>query len=286
MNEIVTFIKDNLLQNESVINLVAEGMMAAFFLRFKTHTKEFEKIKAGKLDEAIEDMLKDGYVTYADLYKTRNFLKIAKKADDYYKKRNHSEILGNKKIDIDWLFKLYYEGGSVSDDDLQEIWGRIFSEEINEIGSISKRTLVVLSNLSKNEAQIFKGLLKYVLECDDLSCRGERRDYFIPASGDLLERYNIRFSDILLMSSAGLIICDTFLQVQIKASKKSPGKIYRKDEIVIEVKDENENEKLHSIGAFLLTEAGIELYRVLFDEEENIREDINDYLDDCRKFFH
>ena len=282
MNEIVTFIKDNLLQSESVMKLVVEGMMAAFFLRFNTRTKEFEKIKAGKFDEALEGMLKDGYLTYADLYKTRNFLKIAEMADDYYKRKGYPEVLNNRGIDIDWLYKFYNEAGSISDEDLQSIWGKIFSEEINEMGSISKRTLIVLTNLSKNEARIFKGLLKYVLECDDLSAGGERRDFFIPANGDLLDRYNIRFSDILLMSSAGLVICDTLLQVQIKTSKDSSGKIFRKDEMVIEV--ESKKEEIRGIGAFLLTEAGSELYRVLFDDEDN-KDEVDDYLNYCRKIY-
>lgn len=59
-------------------------------------------MKAGKYSEALDDLLENGKITYFELYKCQNFLKIAKIADEYHQEKQEEE---SKFFDFDWFMR-------------------------------------------------------------------------------------------------------------------------------------------------------------------------------------
>jgi len=59
------------------------------------------------------------------------------------------------KMDNDWIADFFERCRIVSDEDMQTLWSKILAGEANQPGSYSKRTLAVMSLLSKDEAEMF-----------------------------------------------------------------------------------------------------------------------------------
>ena len=89
-----------------MISAITGSVLTAYFMRGNTATAEFEKIKAGRFNEVTETLLHSGKMTYQEYYKTNNFLKIAKKADQYYAEV-HREKPPEQQRDFDWFARFY-----------------------------------------------------------------------------------------------------------------------------------------------------------------------------------
>ena len=64
--EIITFLTNNMGTITSAVGPVIGAVFTAIFLRNNTATKEFEKIKAGRLGEVAEELLTTGKMTYTE----------------------------------------------------------------------------------------------------------------------------------------------------------------------------------------------------------------------------
>lgn len=67
------------------------------------------------------------------------------------------------KINPDWFTRWRREASAVSNEDLQNMWGRILAEEIQKAGTISLRTLDILKNITADEAKLFVQLSTFVV---------------------------------------------------------------------------------------------------------------------------
>ena len=135
----------------SVISAISASIITAMFLRHNTAVTEFEKIKAGRFNEALEDLLKSRKMTYTELYKANNFLAIAKKADDI--SVTNTGVIDAKQYDFDWFIRFYEATGCISDEEVQQLWAKLLSNEVNSPGHYSLKTIDVLRNLSKQDAE-------------------------------------------------------------------------------------------------------------------------------------
>jgi len=96
-------------------------------------------------------------LVYQELTKQENIEDIAEKSIKYLE-QNVSDI----PVDKDWRTRFFNKAQDISNEDLQEIWAKILADEVSNPGMISLRTLDVLSNLSKADANIFQNA------CSDL----------------------------------------------------------------------------------------------------------------------
>jgi Protein of unknown function (DUF2806) len=58
-------------------------------------------------------------------------------------------------MEDDWIANFFEKCRIVSDADMQILWSKVLAGEANEPGSYSKRTLAILSLLTKEEAELF-----------------------------------------------------------------------------------------------------------------------------------
>ena len=71
----------------------------------------------------------------------------------------YEELLGDapispEPVDEDWITRFFNKASDISTDEMQVIWGKVLAGEIKQPGSYSLRTLDILSNLSKKEANV------------------------------------------------------------------------------------------------------------------------------------
>jgi uncharacterized repeat protein (TIGR03899 family) len=136
---------------------------------------------------------------------------------------NTAEILKDEPavsaipIDEDWKTRFFKIVEDVSDDEMQIIWARILAGEIKEPKSFSLRTLELLKNLTKHEAEIFTKFAELRLKSEDhhFILNGKEDEFLKMEMG-------IRFMDILLMTELGLIASEDILEFSFEALQDSP----------------------------------------------------------------
>lgn len=140
-----------------IVTVLAKGIFATIFCRKNTEAVEFEKLKIAKLGEIAQTLLDNKLITYTEFYKASNFEGIAVIADKYIQDKPTDDTI--HKFDFDWFIKFYDAVGTVSNEEMQEIWAKLLASEINAPKSISYKTIELLKNMSSKEARLLEKLL-------------------------------------------------------------------------------------------------------------------------------
>ena len=159
------------------VSLIIGSIITAVFLRRNTQAQEFEKFA-----EVANDLLESGKMTLTEYYKTKNFLKIAEMADSMVQEKRNNSI--DKQYSFDWFIRYYEASGNISDKEMQVLWAKILAGEIENPSSYSLRTLDVLRNMSKEEAECF-------VKICNASIKTESEKSVIPADQDYLSKNGI-----------------------------------------------------------------------------------------------
>lgn len=154
-----------------VVQSVISSLITTVFVRRGENTKLVAALKTKKFENVIEELLKTGGPSYVELYKCKNFLEIAKRADEMMAVRcmDNKESVQDKcneqgEFSFDWLMRFFDAVGNISNEDLQNLWGKVLAGEIVRPNTCSLRTLDMIRNMSPGEAKIFSVLSRYVMQ--------------------------------------------------------------------------------------------------------------------------
>lgn len=256
---------------------VVSSLITTLFFRKGENIKVLEALKKKEFEKVLGKLLETGRLSYVELYKCRNFLKIAKRADDMIAsyQESQSEIEVEENVDpttfsFDWLMRFFDAVGNISSEDLQQLWGRVLANEIVKSKACSLRTLDMIRNMSSEEANIFSDLCRYVMQSGDI--------YYIDAAGFFCEedgnkecRNFIRNKGlsyekhIVPLLEAGALSQDHDLAVYIS---KDINLEMHNDKICGIVMNPAEDPALFSRDTYLLTASGRELYSVIHNGGE------------------
>jgi uncharacterized repeat protein (TIGR03899 family) len=166
------------------------------------------------------------------------------------------ETVSEQPVDEDWRTRFFNKSQDVTNEDMQEVWGKILAEEVTQPGKISFRTLEVISNISKNEASLF-----------EIACKISFNDGMILkfSSETSFDDYGINYTNLLILRSAGLIYDSDTLNVTYSHIDQLGGAILRFGEKVIICK--KENAKDYKFNQLKFTPSGVELMRVIATEK-------------------
>lgn len=249
------------------VSLIIGSIITAVFLRRNTQAQEFEKIKANKFAEVVDDLLESGKMTLTEYYKTKNFLDIAKIADGMVQKKNNKS--NGKQYSFDWFIRYYEASGNISDKEMQILWAKILAGEIEKPSSYSLRTLDVLRNMSKEEAECF-------VKICNASIKIESEKYVIPADQDYLSKNGIDYSDILMLEEIGLINSGSGIYINDDLESNTRYKLYMYDSLI--VKAIASEKRKFSLRVYPFKNVGNEL-ATLIDRESNVE----NFLNLCKK---
>lgn len=249
------------------VSLIIGSIITAVFLRRNTQAQEFEKIKANKFAEVVDDLLESGKMTLTEYYKTKNFLKIAKMADSLVQEKRNNSI--DKQYSFDWFIRYYEASGNISDKEMQILWAKILAGEIEKPSSYSLRTLDVLRNISKEEAERFAKICNSAIKI-------ESAQYAIPADHDYISKNDINYSDILMLEEIGLINSDSNVRISNDLEVNTEYILYVYGILIVRAIVSEKREL--SLRVFLFTNVGNEL-ATLIDRESNEE----NFLNLCKK---
>lgn len=72
-------------------------------------------------------------------------------------------VVSEEPVNPDWATRFFDIAQDISNEQMQDLWGRILAGEIKQPRSFSLRTLETLRNITSEEAQLFEKAAQYVL---------------------------------------------------------------------------------------------------------------------------
>ena len=117
-----------------------------------------------------------------------------------------------KNVEEDWLYRWRDYAGSVSSDDLQQLWGRILAGEVKSPGSYSYRLLDFVRNLTKEEAGLIERIAPFVIS-----------GVILREPKDVLTKAGVSFDVLMDLQDLGVIsgVEALGLQVQYNSNDKT-----------------------------------------------------------------
>lgn len=189
---------------QSSLSGIVGAILGTLFLRRNTTATEFEKLRAGKFSEVTDKLLADGKMSYLELYRCNNFLKIAQFADAILSDNDTDSCRENQtEYDFDWFIRFFDAAGYISNQEMQQLWAQVLAGEISNHGLFSFRTLETLRNLNQREAKLFQAVSKLVLtEQTGIKFVLSMSD---DAAVDINEAYGIGRQEFIILEDCGLV---------------------------------------------------------------------------------
>lgn len=270
-NALISLLKDSMDMVSSSVPVVVGALVTTLFLRKNTATTEFEKIKAGKFDEVISELLENGKMTYLEYYKYRNFREIAKLADQNIQVRtidtsNDTETNYN----FDWFIKFYEYAGNISNDEMRHLWAAVFAGEITNPGTTSISLMHSLSMMRHEQAMFFCNIARFALT--DIKTYEPHLLLFVALNRMAYGRAGITPAGLKELERLGLIECN-FSEEYVFMRKKA---FIAGNKIITVYGDPNNADKIKA-GNVTFTKDGQLLYSIIDDDFKKYRSDILNY---------
>lgn len=168
----------------------------------------------------------------------------------------------DEPIDEDWKTRFFNIAEEVSNEEMQALWGRILAGEIKKPKSYSLRTLELLRNLSKEEAECFMKFGQLAISSSGVS--------FIINFNDeklLEEKYELSFGERLLLEELGFLTAND-LAFLIPETKENTAQITFQIGNVYVVATKDVNIRQQQVPALVFTKIGQELLQLIETKAE------------------
>lgn len=141
--------------------------LAAFGRKKMANAEAYTAIKQAETETKVEFLKLKGqeeiakYISARESRKINNVKSVVEKATSHFMEE---EKVSNEPVNTDWTNRFFSIVEDISDETLQDIWGRILAGEVKQPNSFSLRTLDLLRNVTKEEAELFVKASKYYVE--------------------------------------------------------------------------------------------------------------------------
>lgn len=246
---------------EKLIDVISKGVGKLYepkAIRKEADAKAYEieiiekaKSKALQNHKDIEQDIIDRIeerILHRELKKQKNLDQINYIAADQLK--NETEVSA-EPVNEDWANRFFEYAEDISNEEMQNLWGKILAGEVKRPNSYSLRTLELLKNISKTEAEVF-------LKFTRISIISQNTAFVINDDADYLRtEHGISYNDRLLMEEVGLMTAND-LQFKLRQLNSSSRTISIFGDTVVIV-DREANVPLQSLPILAFTKSGKEL---------------------------
>ncbi len=210
------------------------------------------RMEAAETDIEIIELKERAAYRFAneEMTKQLNMENVINKALPGLDENSNPEAMEN-----DWILNFFDKCRMVSDDDMQQIWAGILAGEGNNPGSFSRRTVNLVADLDKRDAELFKCLCSFVWTVGN-----ELVPFVFDTQEEIYNRHGINFETLGDLDAIGLIHFDAIGRFQILHLPRTFPFFYGNRRVDLTMPNDSEN-KL-STGRVLLTRAGGELARI------------------------
>ena len=170
--------------------------------------------------------------------------------------RDAAADLGDKEVpdhepDPDWTARFFEGVQDVSSADMRKLWAKVLSGEVEEPGRTSLRTLDILKNMAKEDAQLFGGICSFVV--DDFIFFPEEYQSNHP---------NLSYEKMIFLQETGLVYHSTFLSRVMNFDEKINANFFIYQNYCLRIFSKD-NLKEVEVPVVLLTGSGKELHRIV-----------------------
>src|SRR5260221_4714448 len=173
----------------------------------------------------------------------------------------------------DWVSRYIESASQVTDENMQQLWGRILAGEIKKPGSFSLRTLAVVSNLVEAEAKFFEQFAKHAVMWKWLG--------FIPVvESEFLRTQNVSTATVRILSGCGLA-AETPASVNLIQPSEELGAFFYGQNRMVYVRQKSPPVTV-AHNCWTLTTAGLELAKLI--ERQGAPENLQLLVEIFRRF--
>jgi hypothetical protein len=158
----------------------------------------------------------------------------------------------DSKVDEDWASRFFKYVEDVSDEEMQSIWGKILAGEIKQPNTYALRTLELLRNITKHEAEVFSKAANHAIMCGN--------DTFLYKSD--LDEYGLDYSQISILREIGIIQEGDLVSYNFQISQLDNQIVFTSGNVIIIVRPKS-TEVNKSINIHLFTQVGKQLLKLI-----------------------
>ena len=228
-------------------------------IRRKATAESDAAIISAKAEAAVNIINAESEIEIADLHQ-RTVQRRVK--EDMRDQRNMEDIIAQAVPDVneeakpdsmenDWIANFFDKCRLVSDSDMQSLWARVLAGEANAPSTYSKRTVNLLSDLDKSDAELFTKLCGFGWMFGDVT------PLVFDQKAEIYNRHGINFGTLSHLESIGLVQFSGITGFQRRNLPKRFVVLYYGKSLHLEMPRDTDNAL--GIGKTLLTKIGQEL---------------------------
>lgn len=187
---------------------------------------------------------------------TKRQLNIDNVAQIAAEQLSQEDFVSEEPVEEDWTTRFFNIVEDISDEEMQRLWGKILAGEVKQPKSYSLRTLELLKNLSRLEADVFNKISNFVISSHNSPF------LFQGENDEILNKYNVNFNDRLLLVEMGLLQSDTSISRGLQQNSQDTTTYFEAGKYIIKaLKKANTPE--NRIEIFRFTKIGEELLKLV-----------------------
>jgi hypothetical protein len=136
--------------------------------------KPYQMVRVAKAEVAAEQIRAESQIQITDLHRRAMHRFLEEEA----RKQSNIEEITNKALPLlketsspqdvedDWITNFFDKCRIISDGEMQKLWSRVLASEANNPGAFAKRTVNLLADLDKSDAELFTHLCGFVWTVD------------------------------------------------------------------------------------------------------------------------
>lgn len=225
--------------------------------------KAYAQIKQAETETAVmltklqgEEQLAN-YIHARESRKMNNVLQIIEKTETLF---DNDEKVSEEPVNQDWLNRFMSTVEDISDDEMQNLWAKILAGEIKQPKSFSLKTLDVLRNITKEEAEQITKMAKFTID-----------NMYICS-----EDFAMQLQEHIMMEEIG-IICGERLVSTFKVSPTNVWRLLIGGQTLISMYSKEEKEIEYKF--YKLTKVGKEILKLVSIENND------DFINNLKKHF-
>ncbi|MCZ4221876.1 DUF2806 domain-containing protein [Pedobacter rhodius] len=166
---------------------------------------------------------------------------------------SQEESVSEEPVSEDWTTRFFNMAEDISDIDMQALWGKILAGEVKQPKSFSLRTLELIRNLSKYEANIFLKASEYAIETSGAS--------FIFKDSETSEKF-LSYTERSILVEVGLLNSDQFLSYQLLETPNDASLVMTSGNIILVTK-KKAGTAVVNLDVYAFSKSGVELLKLL-----------------------
>ena len=231
-------------------------------IRRKAKAESEAAIISAKAEAAADIIRTESKIEITDLHQRAVQRRVK---EDMRDQRNMEDIIAQAVPDVneeakpdamedDWVANFFDKCRTVSDSEMQSLWARVLAGEANAPSTYSKRTVNLLSDLDKSDAELFTKLCGFGWMIRNVVPLVFNED------AEIYNRYGIDFDTLIHLENIGLV---QFASPNYFTEPGLPKRLmvhYYDKQLLLEISRDPNNQL--DIGKVLLTKSGQELARI------------------------